>query len=181
MTQRFTCDFTTDHVNVWFQLLRKFCGRPKIHGVEIGCFEGRSSIWFLKNILQHKTSRLTCIDPCFPSAFRKNLSSFRGKVHCLKQESQVALRDPSFTFNSIHFVYIDGNHSSPNVLEDAILAFPLLVRGGMMIFDDYRWRSRSPNKPQSMPRLAIDAFVSVFQDGLRVRHKDWQVAVERVR
>jgi predicted O-methyltransferase YrrM len=180
MVQQFTVDFTTDHVGMWLQMLKRFCGRPKIHGVEIGCFEGRSSVWFLENILQHKTSRLTCIDPIFPLAFKNNLAPFSNRVHCMRQKSQVALRNQMFKFNSIHFVYVDGNHSSPSVLEDAILAFPLLVRGGLLIFDDYRWRSNTPNKPQSMPRLAIDAFTSIYQDRLRVRHKNWQVVVERV-
>lgn len=179
--RQFTYDFTSDHVSSWSQLLRKFRGSPEVHGLEIGCFEGRSSIWFLENILQHDTSLLTCIDPSFPLVFHHNISQFGEKVEFIEQKSELALRNQSLVFDSIHFVYIDGNHSSANVLQDAVLSFPLLIRGGVMIFDDYLWKSRSPNDARSMPRLAIDAFLSVFGDRLLLRHKGWQVAVERIR
>lgn len=35
----------------------------EIHMLEIGSFEGRSTVWFLENILQNKNSHITCIDP----------------------------------------------------------------------------------------------------------------------
>jgi hypothetical protein len=49
-----------------------------------------------------------------------------------------------------------------------------------MIFDDYQWKSTTPEMPQSMPLIAIDAFVSVFKNEIRMLHQRWQVAVEKL-
>jgi cephalosporin hydroxylase len=77
-------------------------------------------------------------------------------------------------------VYIDGNHTAPCVLADAVLSFPLLVSGGIMIFDDYLWESKQRELTQTMPRIAIDAFLNVFENRLQVLHRGWQVAVLKI-
>ncbi|MCM8831198.1 MAG: class I SAM-dependent methyltransferase [Candidatus Omnitrophica bacterium] len=33
-----------------------------------------------------------------------------------------------------------GNHNAPSVLMDAVLCWPLLKNGGILIFDDYLWK-----------------------------------------
>jgi predicted O-methyltransferase YrrM len=180
MTQKFTKDFTTQYASNWTLWLHKFAGRPNIQGLEVGCFEGRSSIWFLDNILQSETSSLICIDPWCQRSFVENLRDYQHKMRWLKSPSATALRDASMRKGSIHFAYVDGNHSAPCVLEDAILVLPLLVQGGILIFDDYLWESNSPSVPQSMPKLGIDTFLSVFQDKIRLIHKQWQVCVEKL-
>lgn len=71
MPASFTRDLTAPFSRRWASLLEKFSGRPNVHGMEIGCLESRSSIWFLENILQHESSHLTCIDPwCRPRLVR---------------------------------------------------------------------------------------------------------------
>jgi predicted O-methyltransferase YrrM len=179
-TQKFTKDFTTQYASNWALWLQKFAARPNIQGLEVGCFEGRTSIWFLDNILQAESSSLICIDPWCQPCFTENLRNYQHKVRWMKSRSAIALRDARVLSRSIHFAYVDGNHSAPSVLEDAILVLPLLVPGGILIFDDYHWESQSPNVPQSMPKLAIDAFLSVFQDQIRLIHKQWQVCVEKL-
>jgi predicted O-methyltransferase YrrM len=179
-TNEFTCDFTTRNIESWRQVLSKFAGSPNIRGLEIGCYEGRSGLWFLENVLQHESSRLICVDPSPRPALIKNLHEFRHKVRLIQSASAAALRDPSLQIRSIHFMYVDGDHSAPCVLEDAILAFPLLVSGGIMIFDDYLHESSFPDQPQTMPKLAVDSFVSVYRDRLKIVHKGYQLIVERL-
>jgi predicted O-methyltransferase YrrM len=176
----FTRNWTTVNASLWMRLLGHFSWQPNIHGIEIGCFEGRSAIFFLKNILQHETSSLTCIDPFPRPAFTNNIRPWRHKIRLIQRRSQAALRDRSFHAGSFQFVYIDGNHTAPCVLADAVLAFPLLVSGGIMIFDDYLWESKQPQLPQTMPRIAIDAFLNVFKPNLKVLHEGWQLAIQKL-
>ncbi len=176
----FSDDFVSMHLNRWHQWLGKFSGKPNIKGLEIGSHEGRSAAWFAQNILTHESSTLTCIDPWVAPVFYSNIAPDARKIRCIAKASQVALRDGSFVAESYHFVYIDGDHRAPQVLQDAVLAFPLLVRGGIMILDDYAWRSSSPDVPQSMPKVAIDAFVTVFSEQLRVLYSGWQFALEKL-
>ncbi len=65
---------------------------------------------------------------------------------------------------------MDGSHQAPDVLADAVFAFPLLKVGGLMIFDDYLWSMELPGQQDSfnMPKPAIDAFVNIYQRKVRV-------------
>jgi predicted O-methyltransferase YrrM len=179
MSPQFSRDYTTGFESKWLELLGQFAGKPNAMAIEIGCLEGRSSLWFLENILTADTSRLMCIDPQFAPAFEQNISRHRARVQMIRSTSRVALRDPALVFNSVDFIYIDGNHTAPFVLEDAILAFPLLAKGGVMIFDDYLLQSRWPHIPETMSKIAIDAFLAIYKSRLKLLHKDWQVAVEK--
>ena len=175
----FTRDFTTCFCARWARLLERFAGRPDVHGVEIGCFEGRSSIWFLENILEHESSRLTCIDPWCPPAFSENIRPYRHKVRWVKEPSQIALRNPNFELNSVSFAYLDASPAAAHVLETTILLFPFLARGGILIFNCYLWESQTPQLPESMPKLAVDAFLRVFAPSVKVRHSGFQLALEK--
>ena len=61
-------------------------------------------------------------------------------------------------------IYIDGSHQAPDVLTDAVMAFPLLRVGGIMAFDDYLWavEAKGEENPLFMPKPAIDAFANLF-------------------
>ena len=58
----FSTDWFTYKIPEWNKLLRPFKGKPDIHYLEIGVFEGRSAVWMLENILTHPSSKLTGID-----------------------------------------------------------------------------------------------------------------------
>ena len=52
----------------WFTLdglttLNQVSTKKELHILEIGSFEGKSTIWFLDNILNNENSTITCVDP----------------------------------------------------------------------------------------------------------------------
>ena len=119
--------------------------------LEIGSFEGRSSLWMLENILTHTNATLTCIDmwqyppePFYENAYSNFLynmvvGNFIHKTTFYKMISNEALKILSIKDKKYDFIYIDGAHHSPHPLEDAVLSFPLLKVGGTLAFDDYLW------------------------------------------
>jgi predicted O-methyltransferase YrrM len=177
---KFTADFTKRWAGSWIKHLQGFAGQPDVHGLEIGCFEGRSTIWFLENVLTHPTSHMTSIDVFtedMEERFDHNIevSGLSGKVTKLKGYSQDVLR--TLEYNSVDFAYIDGCHLASCVLTDAVLTWDLLKTGGVMIFDDYLWRKERP--PIERPELAIDAFLEIFSDRYRLKHSAYQVIIEK--
>ncbi len=74
-------------------------------------------------------------------------------------------------------IYIDGSHVAKDVMADALLSWHLLKPEGFLIFDDYAW-DHYPD-PTLTPRLAIDAFLSMFSQDIQVLHKAYQVIVQR--
>jgi hypothetical protein len=51
------------------------------------------------------------------------------------------------------------------VLEDGILAFPLLKMQGVMVFDDYWWHDEGESALSlEAPKQGIDTFLNMFQE-----------------
>ena len=145
--------------------------------LEIGCYEGRATVWMLENIATHPDARITCIDCAEQASFRQNMLAVRSpeKVRLKIGFSQNLLR--SCPTNTFDFVYVDGSHGTVEVLEDAVLSFRLLKRGGIMGFDDFKWKD--PAFPGATPKLAINAFLSVYRPKITVLWKGYQVWIRK--
>jgi predicted O-methyltransferase YrrM len=160
--------------------------------LEIGSFEGRSTVWFLSEILTHPKSRITCVDWFRGSAEHKadlidvsgledrftaniTLTGSAYKVRKIIGRSQEVLRTlPLLTFD---IAYIDGSHTASDVLEDAVLSFGLVKSGGLILFDDYEWPRDLPEHQK--PKLGIDAFLHVYAGQYTLLLKSGQVYIRK--
>jgi precorrin-6B methylase 2 len=141
----FEYDYTTSHDALWRDCLRPFAAQPDVHLLEVGVFEGRSSVWFLQNVFTHPTSTLTCIDS-FERAedearFDHNVRASGAAPRVTKLKGQSVAVLPSLAGRTFDVIYVDGSHEATDVLMDAVLCWQLLRSGGVMIFDDYVWES----------------------------------------
>src|SRR5262249_20672244 len=147
-------------------------GMEDVCAIEIGCFEGLSTRWFLENILTGKNSHIHIIDTfegnpehedidtthLFEKFTENVVVDFPKKVFVHIGKSQDLMLN--FRNSQIDFVYIDGSHNARDVLIDAIDSWQAIKDGGLLIFDDYEWPIDLPETEK--PRLAIDAFLEVF-------------------
>ena len=163
---RFSEDWVTDNSASWERVLSGFKGKANIHALEIGSFEGRSALWFLENVLTDPTASMTCVDIWaggYEKLFDENIKAYGqpNKLVKVKSRSDEALR--KLDRDRFDFIYIDGSHMAKDVLVDAVLAWDLLKPGGYIIFDDYNWYGpRSRLVPNFTPKIAVDAFVKIF-------------------
>ena len=161
--------------------LSHLAGR-ETHGLEIGSYEGRSAIWLAENILTHERSTLACIDPWtnpeVESRFHLNTADY-APITPFKGCSHAVLRD-DFSLDWFDFAYIDGDHEAMNVLEDAVHCFRLVKPGGVMIFDDYKWQDPKGWGVRLYPKLAVDAFLNIYEHRLEVLYRGYQVFVRRL-
>ena len=172
-------------IPVWNVMLDEFKGVPGLNYLEVGCYEGRSSVWMLENVLTHKESGLTCIDP-FLENFGGEVSKQRfisnvskaggaGRFDLIVGYSQIKLR--RLPLESFDLIYIDGDHRAIAVLEDAVLSWGLLKSGGLIIFDDYDWQHE--REPPDRPLMALDFFAEVFRPESEVIHRDYQLMLRK--
>lgn len=186
----FSEDWFSGNIPVWSQCLSKFKNRPDLNFLEIGSFQGKSTVWLLENILKDPSSKLTCIDTFEGSIenteqqkhklfeiFQHNITPFKKQVNILRGYSQDMMR-PMPRTPTYDFIYIDGSHAGPDVLEDSVLAFPMLKQGGVLIWDDYEW-TISP-KEVDRPKIAIDSFMNVFKEKCKVLHAGYQIVIEKL-
>lgn len=188
----FTVDWHSHSIPRWRRVLDRYKGQPGVRALEIGSYEGRSTVWLLENVLTHETARIDCIDTFEGSTehaqmglnldnlldrFLRNIASHREKVEWFGGESQEVLRS-GYVTTMYDFIYIDGSHNAADVLEDAVLSFRLLKIGGLMIFDDYAWTGGGPTEFDN-PKLGVDAFYSVYRDQLKQEHVSSQAIFQR--
>ena len=194
---KFTVDFFSYNIDMWKLNLARFHNRPNLHFLEVGSFEGLSACWLLNNVLTSDSNKLTCIDTFDfagqGSYYLRGLGSetmtieelfdynikLTGSAHKVRKivgQSRDVLR--TLSPSEYDYIYIDGSHLAADVLEDAVLSWPLLKKGGVLTFDDYQWEG-DPN-PLNCPRIAIDAFLIVFKTRYKLIHKSYQVSVEKM-
>jgi predicted O-methyltransferase YrrM len=176
----------------------------EINILEIGSFEGKSTIWFLENILLNEKSTITCVDPWVSysqdhdsfisydktiyewncedakSTFLHNieLSGYQNKVIVEQGLSKDVLLKLILSKNKYDIIFIDGNHTSPFVLIDSILSWYLLKKDGLIIFDDYLWGEINST---ISPKLAIDSFINCFGDYIEVIWSDYKKVIKRIK
>ena len=194
---QFSVDWFSDNIPQWRRLFEGLGWEPDTTatGVEIGAYEGRSTLWILENLLRAPDSVLHCIDTFeggvehAPDAveglydrFQANIAEAPGgdKVRVHRDRSSRALVDLLANEVRAHFVYVDGSHQAPDVLTDLVLAFQLMAPGAVMICDDYLWSQEGPGAEDVLnsPKLAIDAFTTIHRRKLTLipNFGPWQLA-----
>jgi predicted O-methyltransferase YrrM len=119
--------------------------------LEIGCFEGLSSVFFADNFIDNPKSTLTCVDPFLTidnndhcrylqnneeMNFDFNISNCKNldKITIHKITSDNFFENNNQTYN---FIYIDGCHIPDFIKRDMENSFNILEKNGIMWMDDY--------------------------------------------
>ncbi|MBD2740520.1 tetratricopeptide repeat protein [Coleofasciculus sp. FACHB-1120] len=191
---QFSTDWFSRNLDILNEHLEPLSKIPGLNILEIGSWEGRSTCWFLENILIDNSSRIICIDTFAGSLehqrydfdyinsiemrFDFNISRTGAgeKVRKIVGKSQQILRSLPLGFYDL--VYIDGSHLASDVLEDAVLSWALVKVGGMIIFDDYDFSFA--DNPFQNTKVGIDAFVSVFFGKIQFIHKSHQILLKKL-
>jgi predicted O-methyltransferase YrrM len=184
----FTADWWTRRIPQWDEFVKPMTqaiqGPVKI--LEVGSYEGRSALYMLNNLLNgHEKSRLTCIDIWFKSDFEQRFdlniacSGHSHKVTKIKGDAFAALRVLSLDSN-FDVVYIDADHIARSALTQAAMCWPLMKIGGILVFDDYPWKSPTPTEDLP-PGPGIDAFLDLWKGRYKLLHKGWQVMLLKLR
>lgn len=179
----FTSDWLSQNLPIWDTVIPKTPGQRIL---EIGSYEGRSCIWFCESI---PDSTVTCVDTFEGSdehyedikeglydRFTENTKRFSDRLTVLRGYSDKVLRklEPVEQYD---IAYIDGSHYTCDVLSDAILTFPMVKSGGLIIFDDYNWPAHVGTLAN--PKLGINAFVACYEDKLEVVSVAYQLIVRK--
>jgi predicted O-methyltransferase YrrM len=175
----------------WFNIINvnDYNNKP-INYLEIGTFYGANIISVGLTYGLHTESKLYCIDPWedyneydeyknqqpqIYNTFTENIinSGIQDKIIINRGYSNKEIN--KFDDNFFDIIYIDGNHESYYVLEDAVSSFRKLKVNGIMIFDDYGWYSA-----HSLEK-GVDAFLSVYSKRIQILGIiDHQVFIKKI-
>ena len=189
----FTSDWFSNNLARWNTIVVPYLRSLKkpLKAMEIGVFEGRSALWTLENILTDRKSQMWLVDNftrkneknvgCWQNLL-KNLKSYRknhpdqpfDKIMVCKGHIPDVLRSEDVKSQKFDFIYIDVHGTSKDFLEQAIMAWPMLSPGGMMVIDDY---TSNREHDGACMKQGVDAFLDLYSKELEVRHMSWQVVL----
>jgi len=161
--------------------------------LEIGSWEGRSALFFLNYL---PLSRIVCVDtfggnvehcldPYFADLALKsegqfdcNLAGLTNRVEKIKGSSATALPALGISGRRFDLAYIDGSHMAADVYGDAVLTWPMIKSGGIVIFDDYEWDLMTVELER--PKFGIDAFLAAFSGHYKEIHRGYQIMIAKL-
>jgi len=155
--------------------------------LEIGSYEGLSSVFFADYFLDHPTSSLTCVDPFLTihnndhmdylknneeMNFDFNISICKNsdKIKIHKITSDIFFENNNQTYN---FIYIDGCHEPEFIKRDMENSFHVLEKNGIMWMDDYGGGDGIKIKN------TMDTFLQEYDGKYELINKGYQLAIKK--
>ena len=190
-THHFSNDWFTGNIPIWTQNIKTlgqyFCP-AKIKALEIGSWEGLSSLYMLSNSI---ISKLTCVDTwagadehqgtksvqTIEEKFDKNLHTYVSQIEKYKGTSYEFF-DQCSPETKYELIYVDGSHYSDDVMIDAVKSFEHLKINGILIFDDYLWiyyKNILDN-----PAGAINNFLKLKKGQYKILSIDYQLTIQKI-
>ena len=150
--------------------------------LEIGSFEGQATCYaiesgFCEEItcvdtweggIEHSKINMRSVEESFDHNTSLANASLDAAVNVIKRKGYSDFQLASLLAEGkqgyYDFVYVDGSHQAPDVIVDAVMAFKLCRKGGVIGFDDYCWAENLNYgvDPIRCPKPAIDAFTTLF-------------------
>lgn len=167
--------FFTDHIELWESILGDLKNKPN-NTLEIGALYGGCSVYILEELCKEEGSQHTIMDINENNYIINNLSPYGNKVKYLLGESSESFK--TLTGKDIFdLIYIDGNHMSKYVLEDAVNSFYVLKDGGYMIFDDFGggWEQEK----HMQVKTAVESFIHSYEKYVDIIHQGYQFIIRK--
>jgi predicted O-methyltransferase YrrM len=199
---RFTEQWFDVAIPTWEVLFREIYKAPIKSILEIGCYEGRATVWLCENVLSNQTvecydivdtfggsvsesgmvgtkGRLGNNNDFIKNTFLSNISFFQDKIsfNIHQGMSQFELPKLAQQEKQYDFIYVDASHQSDDTFVDAYFAHKMLKPGGLLIFDDFNWKD--PNKPQvnASPEAGIRFFFNLHLEEYLPVFENYQIGV----
>ena len=195
----FTNDWFTHNIPSWLFIFKQcnLAKKNKLNILEIGSYEGMSTLFLLqsfpkliitcvdiwgkssKSIYQEnyeKLSKTQKMKLSIEDRFDQNTKSFQKRIKKIRSSS-LSFFYHHQKLNYYDLIYIDGSHYADDVIIDSILAFSLLKKNGILIFDDYLWWYYS--NPRKNPSAAINLFLKLKADSLKIIFVGYQIAIQK--
>tara|TARA_Y100000590_G_scaffold275409_1_gene309211 strand:+ start:951 stop:1676 length:726 start_codon:yes stop_codon:yes gene_type:complete len=184
---KYTQDWFSYNIKYIARALYKYNYQNKnLNILEIGCYEGLSTLFFLSLL---KNSKVTCVDPFadFEENKDKNFDQvyenflFNTKKYYKRVKLFKGTSDDYFKNSlneSFDLIYIDGSHYAENVFRDANNSYKYLKKGGIIIFDDFLWDYYKD--PNMNPIGGIKKFLSKYFFSLKIISISYQIIIMKI-
>lgn len=175
--KEFTSDWLTEKLPSWIATLAPFRETAK-DILDVGAYEGRSAIAFLELCPGATVTSIDIFsDPLVEARFDRNLMPYGRRLLKLKGRALSALDRLYDNGRQFDIVYLDAAKRRTETLAQSVLAWSLLREGGILIWDDVRWKPHLPDAQRPGP--GIELFAATFAGCYERLHRDRQLIVRK--
>lgn len=178
--------------NTWFEfsdlrmnfnmILEALNPYRKLSILEIGSFEGASSVFIADTLLLHPMSKLICVDPfCTDDISTPVYSTTEGvfldniskspQVDKIIHKKMFGLEFYKGNQEMFDFIYIDGSHELDDITIDFNNCLDIIKPSGIIWMDDYRQQQIKPH---------IDALYENNKNKLKMIYQNYQIGFVRL-
>ncbi len=154
--------------------------------MEVGSAEGLTAKYMCENMLE-EGGRMIVVDPLndyyikeedqkdypyFKQQYQRWKRNTRGlPIELFREDSRSVL--PKFHAFRFGFIYLDGNHTGEVVYIDSKNSFPILKKGGYLLWDDYDIWSEDT-------KAGIDKFLSEYEGQYEIIKNSYQLLIRKL-
>jgi hypothetical protein len=178
-----TSDWASANFTMWRRVLTPLRDEP-LRILEIGflSFFRNATVTCIDTFGGSETeplhSEMIAENPGLEARFDRNVAGFAPRVEKRRGDSQAVLAELAREGRQFDLAYIDGDHRRDAVMADTLKTWPMVVPGGVVIWDDYEFnRDRDESE---RPQPAIDAFLRDHEGHYRRLARTYQMAVEKL-
>ena len=171
--------FFMGNIETWDNFFSEIKNKPNV-SLEIGALYGGSSVYILEEFCRLEGSHHYIMDINTNEYLENNLKPYENKVTFMKGESAdmfKKLEHNGLSKEFLDLIYIDGNHMSKYVLEDAVNSFYYLKNDGYIIFDDYLGGLEQEKHMQV--KTGVDAFYHAYEKYVDAVYNGYQVIMKK--
>tara|TARA_Y100000590_G_scaffold289197_1_gene325573 strand:- start:219 stop:1031 length:813 start_codon:yes stop_codon:yes gene_type:complete len=182
-------DWFSGNIFIWEIIVNKI---EKIDYLEIGSFEGRSTVFMgeLNNL-----NSIAAIDTWEGSdehnsedkrpeiSFNKVFENFKNNLNIINKPNINYFKTTSDNFfknnkKNYNLIYIDGSHHYNDVKNDFINSFNCLKNNGYIICDDFLWFFY--DQPELNPMKAVLECYEKFKKNLKIEFLYYQIIFKKI-
>ena len=186
---KFSNDWFTDNIPIWSYIFKKKKIRDEANILEIGSYEGMSTLFLLENF---RNSKINCVETFKGSDehdeidfidvkknFLYNLSNYKERHDLFEGTSDSFFEKLNKGEKSYDVIYIDGSHHANQVFKDGENSFNCIKVDGLIIFDDFL-REFYDERDQNTIGGAL-SFLEKYKDKIKLEFVHYQLFITKVR
>jgi predicted O-methyltransferase YrrM len=151
---------------------------PNSVGVAIDRWENYEELYNSMVIDILKNMRQNEIEKIYHSNIEK--ANLKDRIETMKGDSVDKLCELIEKKREFDLIYVDGSHLAYDCYIDSVLSWKILAKGGIMIIDDYLYKTNEQVDERERPYQGVNEFLEKYKGKYEVLNISYRVFIRKL-